>query len=85
LADWVFGWTFLFLILTKVKQNQIFILILRFICVHIKNKTMGVTALKRKLRRKRLKQNTRVIKIKQLSAKPVIKNVDIEELKKNFA
>jgi hypothetical protein len=26
-----------------------------------------------------------VIKIKQLSAKPVIKNVDIEELKKNFA
>ncbi|WP_293015154.1 hypothetical protein [Mongoliibacter sp.] len=45
---------------------------------------MAVTTLKRKLRRKRQAQNTRVIKIKQLSAKPVIKNVDIEELKKNF-
>lgn len=45
---------------------------------------MAVTTLKRKLRRKRQGQNTRVIKIKQLSAKPVIKNVDIEELKKNF-
>ncbi|PRY88149.1 hypothetical protein [Mongoliibacter ruber] len=46
---------------------------------------MAVTTLKRKLRRKRQAQNTRVIKIKQLSAKPVIKNVDIEELKKSFA
>jgi hypothetical protein len=45
---------------------------------------MAVTTLKRKLRRKRQNQNTRVIKIKQLSAKPVIKNVDIEELKKSF-
>jgi len=45
---------------------------------------MAVTTLKRKLRRKRQGQTTRVIKIKQLSAKPVIKNVDIEELKKNF-
>jgi hypothetical protein len=45
---------------------------------------MAVTTLKRKLRRKRLGQNTRVIKIKQLSAKPVIRNVDIEELKKSF-
>jgi hypothetical protein len=46
---------------------------------------MAVTTLKRKLRRKRQGQTTRVIKIKQLSAKPVIKNVDIEELKKSFA
>ncbi|MDX5337634.1 MAG: hypothetical protein LPK25_01315 [Cyclobacteriaceae bacterium] len=45
---------------------------------------MGVTTLKRKLRRKRQSQNARVIKIKQLSAKPVIKNVDIEELKASF-
>lgn len=45
---------------------------------------MAVTTLKRKLRRKRQGQNTRVIKIKQLSAQPVIKNVDIEELKKSF-
>ena len=45
---------------------------------------MAVTTLKRKLKRKRLKQNTRVIKIKQLNAKPVIKNVDVEELKKSF-
>ncbi|GAB2498135.1 hypothetical protein [Algoriphagus taiwanensis] len=46
---------------------------------------MGVTTLKRKLRRKRQSQNARVIKIKQLSAKPVIKNVDIEELKASFS
>jgi hypothetical protein len=46
---------------------------------------MGVTTLKRKLRRKRQGQTARVIKIKQLSAKPVIKNVDIEELKASFA
>ncbi|WP_373523308.1 hypothetical protein [Aquiflexum sp.] len=45
---------------------------------------MAVTTLKRKLRRKRQGQKTRVIKIKQLSAMPVIKNVDIEELKKSF-
>ncbi|WP_214162924.1 hypothetical protein [Litoribacter ruber] len=45
---------------------------------------MAVTTLKRKLKRKRQSQNTRVIKIKQLNAKPVIKNVDIEELKKDF-
>ncbi|TDQ13592.1 hypothetical protein DFQ04_3628 [Algoriphagus boseongensis] len=45
---------------------------------------MGVTTLKRKLRRKRQSQNARVIKIKQLSAKPVIKNVDVEELKASF-
>lgn len=45
---------------------------------------MAVTTLKRKLRRKRQGQNTRVAQIKQLTAKPVIKNVDIEELKKSF-
>jgi hypothetical protein len=46
---------------------------------------MAVTRLKRKLRRKRQTQNARVIKIKQLTAQPVIKNVDVEELKKSFA
>jgi hypothetical protein len=46
---------------------------------------MAVTTLKRKLKRKRQSQTTRVIKIKQLCAMPVIKNVDIEELKKSFA
>ncbi len=45
---------------------------------------MAVTTLKRKLKRKRQGQKTRVIKIKQLNAKPVIKNVDVEELKKQF-
>ncbi len=45
---------------------------------------MAITTLKRKLKRKRQSQKTRVIKIKQLSAKPVIKNVDVEELKKSF-
>lgn len=46
---------------------------------------MAVTTLKRKLKRKRLGQKTRVIKIKQLSAQPVIRNVDVEALKKSFA
>ena len=46
---------------------------------------MAVTTLKRKLKRKRLGQTTRVIKIKQLSAQPVIRNVGVEELKKSFA
>lgn len=45
---------------------------------------MAVTALKRKLKRKRQGQKTRVIKIKQLTATPVIKNVDIEALKQSF-
>ncbi|AGA78649.1 hypothetical protein [Echinicola vietnamensis] len=46
---------------------------------------MAVTTLKRKARRNRQRQVTRVIKIKQLNAKPVIKNVDVEELKKEFS
>ncbi|MFC4873364.1 hypothetical protein [Negadavirga shengliensis] len=46
---------------------------------------MAVTTLKRKLKRKRQAQNTRTLKIKQLNAKPVIKNVDVEEIKKEFA
>ncbi len=45
---------------------------------------MAVTTLKRKLKRKRQSQTTRVLKIKQLRAMPVIKNVDVEELKKSF-
>jgi hypothetical protein len=45
---------------------------------------MAVTTLKRKLLRKRQSHNTRVAQIKQLTAKPVIKNVDVEELKKSF-
>ena len=45
---------------------------------------MGVTTLKRKLKRKRQGQTGRVTKIKQLCAKPVIKNVDVEELKASF-
>ncbi|WP_226390253.1 hypothetical protein [Penaeicola halotolerans] len=45
---------------------------------------MAVTRLVRKLKRKRQAQNTRVIKIKQLTATPVIKNVDKEELKAQF-
>ncbi len=45
---------------------------------------MAVTKLKRKARRNRQRQNTRVIKIKQLNAKPVIKNVDVEKIKEEF-
>ncbi len=46
---------------------------------------MAVTTLKRKARRNRQRQVTRVLKIKHLSAQPVIKNVDVEELKKDFS
>jgi hypothetical protein len=46
---------------------------------------MAVTTLKRKLKRKRQSQTARVIKIKQLCAKPVIRNVDVEALKASFA
>ncbi|MDN4164405.1 hypothetical protein QWY31_02775 [Cytophagales bacterium LB-30] len=46
---------------------------------------MSVTRLKRKDRRNKNVANGRVIKIGQRMAKPVIKNVDIEELKASFA
>lgn len=46
---------------------------------------MGVTRLKRKDRRNKSRANNRINKIKQLTAKPVIKNVDVEEIKAGFA
>ena len=46
---------------------------------------MAVTRLKRKEKRNRAIANARVQEIKRLTAKPVIKNVDIEEIKKSFA
>lgn len=45
---------------------------------------MGVTRLKRKDRRNKNVASARQQKIKLLTAKPVIKKVDIEELKKQF-
>ncbi len=45
---------------------------------------MGVTRLKRKEKRNRSVAKARVAKIKELSLKPVIKNIDIEEIKKGF-
>lgn len=45
---------------------------------------MGVTRLKRKGRRNKHVSAQRVNKIKQLTAKPVLKNVDKEELKATF-
>jgi hypothetical protein len=45
---------------------------------------MGVTRLKRKDRKNKARANNRVAKIKQLLSTPVIKNVDVEELKANF-
>lgn len=46
---------------------------------------MGVTRLNRKDRRNKSKAKNRIKGIKQLTAKPVIKNVDIEEIKAGFA
>ena len=47
--------------------------------------TMAVTRLKRKEKRNRAKANNRVQAIKQLTQKPIIKNVDIEAIKQEFA
>jgi hypothetical protein len=46
---------------------------------------MAVTRLKRKERRNMAKANDRQAKIKQFTTKPVIKNVDIEAIKLEFA
>jgi hypothetical protein len=46
---------------------------------------MGITRLKRKEKRNRAVAKARVSKIKQLTARPIIKNIDIEEIKKGFA
>jgi hypothetical protein len=45
---------------------------------------MGVTRLKRKDRKNKARANNKVARIKQLLATPVIKNVDVEELKARF-
>jgi hypothetical protein len=46
---------------------------------------MGVTRLKRKGRRNVSKAKNKVISIQRLSAKPVIKNVDVEQIKAEFS
>ncbi|WP_207431083.1 hypothetical protein [Sabulibacter ruber] len=46
---------------------------------------MAVTRLKRKDRKNKARQNNKQRVIKQLLSTPVIKNVDIEELKARFA
>ena len=45
---------------------------------------MAVTRLKRKGRRNKNKSSQRISSIKLLTAKPVIKNVDIDALKQSF-
>jgi hypothetical protein len=46
---------------------------------------MAVTRLKRKERKNRARATNRQAKIKNLTAKPVIKNIDIEAVKQEFA
>ena len=48
------------------------------------NNIMGVTRLKRKERKNRAVANNRTSRIKQLTKVPVIKNVDVEAIKKSF-
>jgi hypothetical protein len=45
---------------------------------------MAITRLKRKLKRNKIDAAQRQQRIKQLNKKPVIKNLDIEEVKKSF-
>lgn len=49
-----------------------------------KTESMGVTRLKRKGKKNKAKSATRNFSLKHLTKVPVIKNVDIEELKKEF-
>ncbi len=46
---------------------------------------MAVTRLQRKDQKNKYRANMRQATIKRLNAKPVIKNVDIEEIKASFA
>ncbi|WP_317164518.1 MULTISPECIES: hypothetical protein [Pontibacter] len=46
--------------------------------------TMGVTRLKRKDRKNKARANNKVARIKQLLLTPVIKNVDMDELRAQF-
>jgi hypothetical protein len=45
---------------------------------------MGVTRLKRKDRKNKARANNKVARIKQLLMTPVIKNVDMDELRAQF-
>lgn len=45
---------------------------------------MATTRLERKAKRNKSRAKNRVIKIKRLNTMPVIKNVDVEEIKKGF-
>ncbi|MFD1185059.1 hypothetical protein [Pontibacter rugosus] len=45
---------------------------------------MGVTRLKRKDRKNKARANNKVARIKQLLLTPVIKNVDMDELRAQF-
>jgi hypothetical protein len=45
---------------------------------------MAVTRLKRKAKRNKLRARVRLETMQRLNQKPVIKNVDLEEIKKGF-
>jgi len=46
---------------------------------------MAITRLERKLKRKRAKQNAKVKTMKRQNFQPVIKQVDIEAMREEFA
>ena len=46
---------------------------------------MAVTTLQRKVRRRRAKSVQRIVDIKLITKRPVIKNVDVEAIKAEFA
>ncbi|SOE19531.1 hypothetical protein SAMN06298216_0034 [Spirosomataceae bacterium TFI 002] len=50
----------------------------------IKYKEMAVTQLKRKSRKNRAVANNKISRIKELSIKPEIRKVDVEEIKASF-
>jgi len=46
---------------------------------------MAITRIERKLRRKRAKQNAKVKTLKRQNFQPVVKKVDIEAMREEFA
>ena len=62
-----------------------FVKIITYFCPSNLNfATMGVTRLKRKDRKNKARANNKVARIKQLLLTPVIKNVDMDELRAQF-
>ena len=72
----------------QLKKFTSIYLLINSICIRFtssKNNTMAITRLKRKGRRNILKAKNKRKAIKRLKAVPVIRNIDVEAIKKEFS